>query len=208
MNQSTYTRYEDNRRGHAPAYEDAADIPLERDLRQRHRSPQRYETHFERDQGYDSSAWGGVAVALGAGALLTWLATRSGRPQDQMGWSAHRSQDVAIDETNELIASNKVEGTAVYDRNGEKIGAVHNFMVGKRSGRVAYAVVSFGGFLGFGGGYHPLPWNALTYDEAKGGYVVAIDKDRLRNAPRHQENEDAFSNPAFGRQVREYWLVL
>jgi hypothetical protein len=81
-------------------------------------------------------------------------------------------------------------------------------MVGKRSGRVAYAVISFGGFLGFGEGYHPLPWNALTYDEGRGGYVADIDKERLRNAPKLQENEEPFSNPAYSRQVREYWLVL
>jgi hypothetical protein len=59
--------------------------------------------------------------------------------------------------TDRLIASNKVEGTAVYDRKGERLGSVYNFMVDKRSGQVAYAVMSFGGFLGVGGSYHPLP---------------------------------------------------
>ena len=57
---------------------------------------------------------------------------------------------VAIDETARLIASNKVEGTAVYDRGGRHLGAVHNFMVDKVSGQVAYAVLAFGGFLGLG----------------------------------------------------------
>jgi hypothetical protein len=61
------------------------------------------------------------------------------------------------DETGDLIASNKVEGTAVYNRQGERLGTVHNFMVNKRSGQVAYAVMSFGGFLGIGESYHPLP---------------------------------------------------
>ena len=55
-----------------------------------------------------------------------------------------------IEETHRLIASNKVEGTAVYNRQGEKLGSVHNFMVDKRSGKVEYAVMSFGGFLGMG----------------------------------------------------------
>lgn len=208
MPQSTYSHFEDRRRGHTPVYDDPADIPLEREVRQDYRPPQQYQPRYEKGHRYDSSAFGAVAVAVGAGALLTWLATRSSRSQEQWGWSADRSREVPIDETDELIASNKVEGTAVYDRNGEKIGTVHNFMVGKRSGRVAYAVVSFGGLLGLWTGYHPLPWNALTYNEARQGYLIAIDKDRLRNAPRHQENEDAFSNPAFGRQVTEYWLVM
>ena len=60
------------------------------------------------------------------------------------------SNDTKIDETNRLIASNKVEGTAVYNRKGEKLGSVYNFMVDKRSGKVEYAVMSFGGFLGMG----------------------------------------------------------
>jgi hypothetical protein len=64
---------------------------------------------------------------------------------------------VATDGTDRLIASDKVEGTAVYNRQGERLGEVYNFMVDKRSGRVAYAVMSFGGFLGMGQSYHPLP---------------------------------------------------
>jgi hypothetical protein len=78
-----------------------------------------------------------------------------------------------IDETDELIASNKVEGTAAYNRQGERIGTLHHFMVGKRSGQVAYAVISFGGLFGLGEKYYPLPWNELTYDTHRGGYVIA-----------------------------------
>ena len=63
------------------------------------------------------------------------------------------SGTVATDETGELIASNKVEGTRVYNRQGENLGTVHNFMVNKRSGQVEYAVMSFGGFLGMGESY-------------------------------------------------------
>ena len=61
-----------------------------------------------------------------------------------------RGGSVATDETDRLIASNKVEGTAVYNRQGERLGEVYNFMVDKYSGQVAYAVMSFGGFLGIG----------------------------------------------------------
>ena len=63
--------------------------------------------------------------------------------------------DVEADETSRLIASNKVEGTAVYNRQGERLGSVYNFMVDKMSGQVAYAVISFGGFLGIGDSYGP-----------------------------------------------------
>src|SRR5215207_8063360 len=86
------------------------------------------------------------------------------------------AEGVAIDETTRLIASNKVEGTAVYNQEGEHLGSVYNFMVDKVSGQVAYAVMSFGGFLGLGERYHPLPWKVLTYDTTMGGYVVDLDR--------------------------------
>ena len=113
--------------------------------------------------------------------------------------------EVATDETDELIASGKVEGTAVYNRHGERLGTVHNFMVGKRSGKVAYAVMSFGGFLGLGERYHPLPWDVLTYDTGRGGYVVDLDRERLTQAPSYQAGEDPFSDPGYGRRVVEYY---
>jgi hypothetical protein len=115
------------------------------------------------------------------------------------------SSSVETDETTDLIASNKVEGTAVYNRQGEKLGEVYNFMVGKRSGEVAYAIMSFGGFLGIGQKYHPLPWNALTYDTGKKGYVVDADKERLMRAPNYAAGEEPFSRPGYGQQVRDYW---
>ena len=77
-------------------------------------------------------------------------------------------------------------------------------MVGKRSGEVAYAIMSFGGFLGIGQKYHPLPWNALTYDAGKKGYVVEADKERLMG-PELCPGEDPFSRPEYGQQVRDYW---
>jgi sporulation protein YlmC with PRC-barrel domain len=73
------------------------------------------------------------------------------------------SQSVATDETSTLISSDKVEGTAVYNREGEKVGSIHTLMIDKASGKVAYAVMSFGGFLGIGDRYHPLPWSVLDY---------------------------------------------
>ncbi len=62
-------------------------------------------------------------------------------------------------ETYCLIASDKVEGTPVYRSNGEQVGTMERVMIDKISGKVAYAVMSFGGFLGIGEDYHPLPWS-------------------------------------------------
>ena len=69
-------------------------------------------------------------------------------------------------ETSTLIGSDKVEGTAVYGANDEKIGAIERVMIEKTSGRVSYAVLSFGGFLGMGSDHYPLPWDSLKYDTA------------------------------------------
>ena len=82
-----------------------------------------------------------------------------------MANSDQKARDtLAADETDELISSEKVEGTAVYDRKGEKIGSVHHLMINKYTGQVAYAVISFGGFLGIGAEYHPIPWRLLDYE--------------------------------------------
>ena len=114
-------------------------------------------------------------------------------------------EGVAIDETRRLIASSKVEGTPVFNRTGDQLGSVYNFMVDKVSGQVAYVVLSFGGFLGIGESYHPLPWRALTYDTRLGGYVVDIDKDRLVDAPRYGTDEDPFADDEYGAKVDAYY---
>jgi len=116
-------------------------------------------------------------------------------------------EGVAIDETKRLIASSKVEGTPVYNARGESLGTIHNFMVDKYTGQVAYAVMSFGGFLGLGESYHPLPWKALVYDTRLEGYVVDIDPGQLGEAPRHGAGEDPFADPAYGQKVRDFYGV-
>lgn len=115
------------------------------------------------------------------------------------------AEGVAIDETARLIASNKVEGTTVYDVTGQHLGVVHNFMVDKVSGQVAYAVLAFGGFLGLGEKHHPLPWRTLTYSVELGGYVVDIDPATLAGAPSHGPGEDGFADPAYGGRLDDYY---
>jgi hypothetical protein len=77
-------------------------------------------------------------------------------------------------ETVSLIGSDKVEGTAVYGADDQKIGSVQRVIIDKISGKVAYAVVSFGGFLGMGEDYYPMPWPNMKYDSNLGGYRTAI----------------------------------
>ncbi len=93
--------------------------------------------------------------------------------------------EVATDETHNLIAADKVVGTGVYNRQGEHLGSVYGLMLNKLNGQVAYAIMSFGGFLGIGESYHPLPWRVLAYDPRVGGYVVDLNRGQLEKAPRY-----------------------
>ena len=104
---------------------------------------------------------------------------------------ATRTQERPLDkrETSNLIGSDKVEGTPVYRLNGDNIGQIERVMIDKISGKVAYAVMSFGGFLGIGEDYYPLPWSVLTYNPTLGGYEVEITDQQLKNAPKYSRHE-------------------
>jgi hypothetical protein len=114
--------------------------------------------------------------------------------------------DKTADTGGSLIAASKVNGTSVHDRAGEKLGSIYDVMINKSSGKAAYAIMSFGGFLGMGNSYHPLPWQHLTYDERQGGYVVDIDRTRLEGAPSYAADATTtWSDPAYGRKVDDYY---
>ena len=98
--------------------------------------------------------------------------------------------DATERETSALIGSDKVEGTAVYRPNGDKIGHIERIMIDKRSGHTAYAVMNFGGFLGLGEESYPLPWQVLTYNPELGGYEVALTDEQLKTAPKYRQDED------------------
>jgi hypothetical protein len=93
-------------------------------------------------------------------------------------------------ETVSLIGSDKVEGTAVYGPDGERIGAIERVMIEKVSGRVSYAVLSFGGFLGIGDDFYPLPWPSLKYNVDLGGYQTMVPIDQIKGAPKHARSDD------------------
>ncbi len=111
-----------------------------------------------------------------------------------------------IDSPNHLIASDRVEGTAVINRNGEKLGTIERVMIDKLSGQVVYAVMSSGGFLGIGESYHPLPWGILNYNPEEGGYVVDLDRDRLRSAPYYTgTNEPNWSDREWQQSIGKHY---
>jgi len=105
-----------------------------------------------------------------------------------------------------LIAADQVEGTSIYSGKGESLGSVEDVMIDKVSGRIAYAIAGFGGFLGIGNRHYPLPWDKLKYDTRMGGYVVDLDRRVLEGAPSYSDAEVAgWQDPAWGRRVYDYY---
>src|ERR1700758_138557 len=81
------------------------------------------------------------------------------------------------------ILASKVKGTAVYNPGGDKIGHVEDVVLDKQSDRIMFAALGFGGVLGMGEKYAPVPWSVLTYSKAKGGYELPLDEARIKAAP-------------------------
>jgi hypothetical protein len=87
--------------------------------------------------------------------------------------------------TGNLIASDKESGKAIYGAEDKKIGSIEHVMIDKSTGEIAYAVLSFGGFMGIGNDHYPVPWKLLRYDSELGGYRSDISGNRLKGAPKH-----------------------
>jgi hypothetical protein len=97
-------------------------------------------------------------------------------------------------------------GTTVYDPQGNGIGSIKRLMIEKISGRVAYGVMSFGGFLGLGEEEHTVPWNKLTYDTNLGGYRTDITEAQLRGAPAFSKSRDYdWTDRAREQELHDYY---
>lgn len=109
-------------------------------------------------------------------------------------------------ETFDLIGSDKVEGTNVYGADQKKIGSIERVMIGKTSGKVDYAVLSFGGFMGIGDDHYPVPWSSLKYSKELGGYVTGITKEQLDRAPKYTDETDwDWTDATRGRKVYDHY---
>ncbi|WOJ91152.1 PRC-barrel domain-containing protein [Methylocapsa polymorpha] len=104
-----------------------------------------------------------------------------------------------------LISSEEVEGTTVYDPNGNEIGNIDHLMIDKLSGQVRYAIMSFGGFLGLGHSHYPLPWSSLTYDKQRDGYATNVTEQQLKDAP--EFSDDSWKDRAWETQMHQHYNV-
>jgi sporulation protein YlmC with PRC-barrel domain len=116
------------------------------------------------------------------------------------------SLDDTTNPAGRLIGADQVQGTTIYNPRGDNLGSVEDVMIDKVSGRIAYAVVGFGGFLGIGDRHYPLPWEKLKYDTSMGGYVVDLDKNTLQGAPSYADDEAvAWNDRAWDERVYDYY---
>jgi hypothetical protein len=115
---------------------------------------------------------------------------------------------IEASEQGNLIGSDKVEGTSVYGADDQKIGSIERVMIDKKSGRVSYAVLSFGGFFGIGDDHYPLPWQSLKYDTNLGGYRTGITQQQLEGAPKYgNDNSWNWADTSRARAVNDYYGV-
>jgi len=111
-----------------------------------------------------------------------------------------------MSEASALVAASKVNGTKVYNRAGEALGSIDDLMIDKQSGHITYAVMSFGGFLGMGEKYYPVPWSELTHSTTHDGYVLDLDKRVLEHAPSYSTpNAPDWSSPTYRSGIDDYY---
>jgi sporulation protein YlmC with PRC-barrel domain len=99
------------------------------------------------------------------------------------------TETLAEERGHELILASRVKGTPVFNMKGARLGHVDDLSIEKKTGNVIYAIMSFGGFLGIGERYHPLPWSILHFDVEQGGFVVPMDQAALEGAPHYDRAE-------------------
>jgi sporulation protein YlmC with PRC-barrel domain len=103
----------------------------------------------------------------------------------------------------QCISSEDIQGTEVYGADGKNIGEIDHLIIDKVSGRVAYAVMSFGGFVGLGHSHYPIPWGALTYDTSLSGFRTNITEQQLKDAP--EFSDDSWQDRGWETRTHQYY---
>lgn len=105
-----------------------------------------------------------------------------------------------------IMSASTLVGDEVYNPAGEHLGEIKEFMIDLDSGNIAYAVLSFGGFLGMGDKLFAIPWEALQLDTEQKRAILNVDKERLKNAPGFDKNDwPSTPDRTFIDRVHEYY---
>lgn len=158
----------------------------------------------------ERSVWGGDAdlrIRQASPEELSLIADQPGSTDEATFIPLPGERSQADD--HRMILASRVEHTPAYNQAGEQIGHIADLSIDRRSGQVIYALMSFGGFLGIGKRFHPVPWQTLKYEPGLAGYVVPLSKEDLRGAPHYDHDElrelgGARGDP-FGPYVLEYY---
>jgi len=106
----------------------------------------------------------------------------------------------------DVMNAASLTGDAVVDAAGESLGKIDAIMIDVRSGRVAYAVLSFGGFLGMGNKLFAIPWSALTLDAIHKRFVFDVSRERLEAAPGFDKSHwPSMADPAWAKEIHDYY---
>ncbi|CAN7388272.1 PRC-barrel domain-containing protein [Bosea sp. LjRoot9] len=104
-----------------------------------------------------------------------------------------------------IIESDRVEGTAVFDRKYDQIGTIKRLLIEKVSGRVVFVDVTFGGFLGIGSRHVTIPWEKLTYDKELEGYCTDLTEAQVRGAANLYGDKGALPDQTRQQEMSDYW---
>ncbi len=106
----------------------------------------------------------------------------------------------------ELMGADTLVGNEVFNQKGEDLGDIKDIMLDMRSGKVGYAVLSFGGFLGMGEKLFAVPWNALTLDTENKRFVLNVEPDRLRSAPGFDKDKwPNMADQSWAKEIHSYY---
>jgi sporulation protein YlmC with PRC-barrel domain len=108
--------------------------------------------------------------------------------------------------TRRVLSASTLKGDRVVNRQGEDLGKIEDLMIDLDRGRIAYAVLSFGGILGLGDKLFAIPWEALSVDTVEKRFILAISKELLDKAPGFDKNHwPDMADPAWGAQLYTYY---
>jgi len=108
----------------------------------------------------------------------------------------------------EVMAADTLEGDKVVNARGEDLGTIEDIMIDVQRGRVAYAVMSCGGFAGLGEKLFAIPWNALTLDANRHCFVLDADRERFDKAPGFDKHHwPSMADDSWATQVHEFYGV-
>jgi len=105
-----------------------------------------------------------------------------------------------------LMGADTLVGDDVCNRKGEVLGDIKEIMLDTSDGKVCYAVMSFGGFLGMGEKLFAVPWNALKLDTLNKRFELNVEKDRLKEAPGFDKNDwPDMADPTWANEIHSYY---